>query len=170
MAKVKITENFYEIDGRIRIERGLAIKRGIIATEDVLKKLHPAYSTPHPAFDDHPVHGQKFKGSAMDQTGLPIVLGQPFNHIDHPIRADSFPGHPGAEGSYSWFVFRLDDDPTVIMHKTNDEVVSFADGTKTMLAKSPPVPDPTHPMHGKRWTEQGQFPALETAEEFAAAL
>lgn len=219
MAKVKINDNIYIIDDRIWIERGIAIKRGVVATPGTLAKLHPHYSVPHEAFDNHPVHKDNCKrrafdatgrdishllpprkvfvgeslvdhssvppgtapasiphvaiarleGFAMDQTGAPIVMGQPFSYVDHPIAPDSFPNHPGAAGSFSWFVFRLDDDPTVVMHKSDDEV-KLVDGAWTVTGKSPPVPDPTHPMHGKRLVEYGQYPTLEAAESFAAKI
>ena len=164
MARVAIHESFFEIDGRVRIERGLAIKRNVVASPELLATLHPDYSTPSPAFDDHPVHGDKFKGSAMDQQGQPIVLGQAMAHIDYPVKGVS------GSGSYSWFVFLLEDDATHAEYITSDESVTLSSGAKVLVSTGKPVIDTAHPMHGKRWIEHGQFPTLEAADAFALTL
>jgi len=164
MARVEINPTFFEIDGRIRIERGLSIKRNVIASPELLKIIHPDYSKPNSAFDDHPILGSKFKGSAMDQQGKPIVLGETMAHIDYPVI-----GVAGS-GSFSWFVFRLEDDPTHGEYNTTDELITLKSGARALIGTSKPVLNPTHPMHGKRWIEHGQFPTLEDADAFALTL
>jgi len=141
--RVKYHDRFFEIDGRVRIEAGKAVKRDVMAGEELLKKIHPYYSTPHRAFNNHPIHGKTFAGCAMDQGGQPIRLGAPMAYIDY-FSPDV------------WFVYRLEDD------ETHNEYTKDEDGNM--------IPHVENPMHHKRWIEHGQFATREEAETFAAGL
>jgi hypothetical protein len=79
-------EEFWEIDGRVRIERGLGIHRDVIATPELLKRLSPEYNTPHPTFfKNHPVHADKHGKCALGQNGEPIEMGKPMSYITYPV-------------------------------------------------------------------------------------
>ena len=163
-------EEFWEFDNpkgsHVRIERGLGIHRGEIATPELLARLHQEYSTPHPTFfKNHPVHGNKFDGHALGQDGEPIVMGKPMSYITYPVE-----GHDWPNGGFVWWVFRLEDDPKHFRYKTFDQLATLDDGSKVLVATKPPELDPTHPEHMKRWIEKGQFVELADAEALAATL
>ena len=147
MAKVQINPDFFEIDGRVRIERGLGIKRGVIATPELLASIHEGYST-QVRWED---------GVARDQEYKVIEHGKPMAYVDH--------FNPKV-----WFVFRLENDPTFQYYEENNEVIEAKDGRKFVVAVKPPVLNVNHPMHNKRWVEHGQFATLEEADAFAATL
>ena len=165
-------EEFWEFDtpngSRVRIERGLGIHRDVIATPELLAKLHPGYSEPHPTFfKNHIVHGDKYHGCALGQNGEPIVMGKPMSYITYPV-AGANPGWPN--NGFVWWVFRLEDDPKHSKYKTFDQLATLEDGSKVFVATKPPELDTKHPEHLKNWIERGQFLELADAEAHAATL
>jgi len=155
----------WEIDGHVWIERGLGIHRDVIATPELLAKLHPDYSTPHATFfKNHPVHGAKYDGAALGQNGEPIVMGKPMSYITYPVAGVD---HGWPNNGKVWFVFTLEDDANRPYYKTFDQIAKLEDGTSVSVTTKPPEIDPTHPMHNKIWVERGQFVELAEAEALA---
>jgi hypothetical protein len=161
-------EEFWEIDGRVRIERGLGIHRDVIATPELLKRLSPEYNTPHPTFfKNHPVHADKHGKCALGQNGEPIEMGKPMSYITYPVDGVD---HGWKNNGFVWWVFRLEDDPRHLRFKTFDQIAKLSDGSSVLVQAKPPELDPTHSEHGKRWIEKGQFVELADAEALAATL
>lgn len=158
MARVQHHDEFHEIDGRIRIERGQIMKTEV-ATQELLDSdvFHVGAGTPA----KHPETGKfttprHYTVGGFDAGGIPgpdgklvmrpIKLGETFSYVDwHPVRGRVF------------HVYTLEDDETwKQFHRdpvTND-LVEHTD----------------HPMHHKRWHIKGEFKSWAEAEAFAATL
>lgn len=81
---VKISDDLYEVDGRVRLERGPCLCRET-ATEELLA-------------DDRTARHYVVGG--IDRDGNPIVLGKEMSFLDYLK-------------PYGWYVYLLEADPTV---------------------------------------------------------
>jgi hypothetical protein len=145
MARVKYHDEFHEIDGRVRIERGQSMKSEV-ATPEFLDKdvFHAGVGTPVKI--DGKWHSPRhYEAGKIDAKGKIVEHGKPFHFIDwHPVNGKVF------------FVYLLEDDATWNQYTRN--------------ATGDLVLDTEHPQHNKRWIEKGEYKTWDEAETFAATL